>query len=570
MLYCALASDYDGTLATDGKVDAATVQALEQFKATGKRLILVTGRELADLRAVFASVRLFDIVIAENGALLYLPANEEERALAAPPPEEFVAALRAKGVDPLSVGRSVVATWTPNEGVVLDAIRELGLDWQLTFNKGAVMCLPPGINKASGLKAALEELKLSPHNAVGIGDAENDQAFLSACGCSVAVANALQAIKDSADISTTAPRGAGVQELIAGWLTDPAALFSGVRRHDIRLGEGIEEGSTVTLPSDRGAVLIAGGSGVGKTTLTHLLIERMAAGGYQFCIIDPEGDYDGLEHVIHLGDAARTPSPEDVLSVLDTPRASVAVNLLGIEVPERPAYFNKLMGQISGLRAGTGRPHWLILDEAHHLSPNTQDAEHSPLPDNLSSAVFITTRPKNLSRSALRAVGTVIGVGPEAGDVLIEFCGCTNRPAPDAPKSALAEDAVLVWNLSSEQGPRAVTVVKAKRTHHRHTRKYAEGRLGEDKSFYFRGPTGSLKLRAFNLATFLQLASGVDEETWLFHLKRGDYTTWFRDDIKDETLAAEARQIESSGDAAASREQIATAIKRRYAAADVA
>jgi HAD superfamily hydrolase (TIGR01484 family) len=569
MLYCALASDYDGTLAADGKVDAATAQALEQFKATGKRLILVTGRELEDLRAVFENLRLFDIVVAENGALLYFPATQEERALAAQPPEEFVAALRAKGVDPLSVGRSVVATWTPNEAVVLDTIRELGLDWQLTFNKGAVMCLPPGINKASGLRAALEELKLSPLNVVGIGDAENDQAFLSVCGCSVAVANAIQSVKDYADLHTAAARGAGVTELITGWLTDPAAIFSGVRKHDIRLGEETEGGRTVSLPSDRGAVLIAGASGVGKTTLTHLLIERMAAGGCQICIVDPEGDYDDLEHVIHLGDASRTPSPEDVLSVLDAPRASVTINLLGIDVPERPAYFNKLIGQIGGLRAATGRPHWLILDETHHLAPNTQDSEHTSLPDNLSSAVFITTRPRNLSRSALRSVRTVLGVGNEAADVLVEFSQAAGRLPPESSATGFAEDAVLVWDLSSERNPRAVAVGKAKRTHRRHTRKYAEGRLGEDKSFYFRGPAGTLNLRAFNLATFLQLASGVDQETWLFHLKRGDYTAWFRDDIKDEALASEARRIESIEDAADSREEIAMAIKRRYAAADV-
>ncbi len=257
-----------------------------------------------------------------------------------------------------------------------------------------------------------------------------------------------------------------------------------------------------------------------------------------------------------------------MLSVLDAPRASITVNLLGIDVPERPSYFDRLMGQISGLRAGTGRPHWLILDETHHLAPNTQDSEHTSLPDNLSSAVFITTRPRNLSRTALRAVGTVVGIGTEAADVLAEFAHATGRTQPDMLSAAPADDAVLVWNLT-EQKPRAVAVGKAKRTHRRHTRKYAEGRLGEDKSFYFRGPTGALKLRAFNLATFLQLASGVDEETWLFHLKRGDYTAWFRDDIKDEALAEEARRVESSEDAAGSREEISMAIKRRYAASEV-
>jgi hydroxymethylpyrimidine pyrophosphatase-like HAD family hydrolase len=568
MLYRALASDYDGTLATDGEVDPTTIEALQRFKATGKRLILITGRELEDLRAAFPDIGLFDVVVAENGALLYFPATQESRSLAASPPEELIAALRAKRIDPLSVGRSVIATWTPNEGAVLDAIRELGLDWQLTFNKGAVMCLPPGINKGSGLAAALDELKLSRHNVVGVGDAENDQAFLSTCGCAVAVANAIDAVKDSADLRTRATRGAGVAELIAGWLSDPSTLFSAVRKHDIPLGEVIGKGTTVSLPSDRGAVLITGVSGVGKTALTHLLVERMGAGGYQVCIVDPEGDYDGVEHVTHLGDTARTPAPEDVMSVLDSPRASVTVNLLGIDVPERPAYFHKLMGQLSGLRASTGRPHWLILDETHHLAPNTDDPEHTALPDNLSSAVFITTRPQNLSQSALGSIGTVIAVGEAAGDVLAEFSRVAGGIAPPSTPP-ISGDAVLIWEPGAGQSPRAVAVAKARHTHRRHTRKYAQGRLGEDKSFYFRGPTGSLNLRAFNLATFLQLAEGVDDDTWLHHLKRGDYSAWFKDDIKDEALASEIRQSESSQDAAESRAAIAKAIKRRYAVVDV-
>jgi hydroxymethylpyrimidine pyrophosphatase-like HAD family hydrolase len=232
MRFCALACDYDGTLACDGRVDEPTLEALRRFKATGKRLILITGRELADLRAVFDPMDDFDAVVVENGAVMYLPATQEERSLAPPPPERCIASLRAKGVKPLSVGRSIVSTWTPNESVVLETIRELGLDWQLTFNKGAVMCLPPGINKASGLRAALEQLKLSAHNVVGIGDAENDQAFLALCGCSVAVANALESVRENADLRTSAARGAGVVELIDRWLEGPGATFAdlGARR----------------------------------------------------------------------------------------------------------------------------------------------------------------------------------------------------------------------------------------------------------------------------------------------------------------------------------------------------
>ncbi|HEX4151550.1 MAG TPA: HAD-IIB family hydrolase [Steroidobacteraceae bacterium] len=568
MFFCALASDYDGTLAHDGRVDAPTLKALADLKAAGKRLILITGRELEDLRTVFDSIGEFEAVVAENGAVLYLPATQEERALAPAPPERFIAALRAKNVKPLSVGRSVVATWTPNEGVVLDVLRELGLDWQLTFNKGAVMCLPPGVNKASGLAAALDVLKLSPHNVVGVGDAENDQAFLSACGCSVAVANALESVKDRADIRTHRARGAGVAELINGWLSDPTRTFAGIHRHDIYLGDSVIDGVPAHLPSDHGAVLISGSSGVGKSTLTLLLIERMSERGYQVCIVDPEGDYSDLGYVTHLGDPKREPSTEEALSVLDSPASGLVINLLGVDVSERPVYFSKLLGQIGGLRAATGRPHWLVLDEAHHLIPNTENLGQSALPANLPSVVFITTSPASLSPAALRTVRTLIAVGDKAPEVLRQFAEILGESAPDID-ALVSADAVLVWDRTAGGAARAVAVAKAKRAHQRHTRKYAEGRLGEDKSFYFRGRTGALNLRAYNLATFLELAQGVDDATWLYHLQRGDYTHWFRESIRDDELAAVVQTLESDADPKRSRAAVTGEIKRRYAAANL-
>jgi hypothetical protein len=149
--------------------------------------------------------------------------------------------------------------------------------------------------------------------------------------------------------------------------------------------------------------------------------------------------------------------------------------------------------------------------------------------------------------------------------VLEDFCRTVKLSTPQVPL-ALEDDTVLVWGLT-DLPPQAVAVAKAKQTHRRHTRKYAEGQLGEDKSFYFRGAAGALKLRAFNLATFLQLAQGVDDDTWLFHLRRGDYARWFREAIKDDELAAAAQAAEATPDPAESRAEIAEAIKGRYAPA---
>jgi hydroxymethylpyrimidine pyrophosphatase-like HAD family hydrolase len=212
--YLALASDYDGTLATNGVVAEETVEALRRLAATGRRLILVTGRQLDDLLRAFPSATLFDSVVAENGALLYRPATQQTRLLAQPPPSRFVEALHRRGVGPIWVGQVVVATVQPNEAAVMEVVRQLGLRLQVILNKGSVMVLPALVDKATGLRAALEDLGLSAANVIGIGDAENDQAFLAMCGCGVAVANALEGLKSTANHVTIGEAGAGVREVI--------------------------------------------------------------------------------------------------------------------------------------------------------------------------------------------------------------------------------------------------------------------------------------------------------------------------------------------------------------------
>ncbi len=231
MRFLCLICDYDGTIARDGRCAPSTVEALRRVRATGRKLILATGRQLAEFQEVFPEHALFDRIVAENGAVLYEPAGQDGRALAGPPPPEFVDALRRRGVQPLSVGQCIVATWRPFESTVLEVIRGMGLELQIISNKDALMVLPSGMNKASGLRVVLDELGLSPHNTVGVGDAENDDAFLAMCECSVAVANALPALKERADLITTGSHGAGVEELIEKLLSeDLASLAPRVKR----------------------------------------------------------------------------------------------------------------------------------------------------------------------------------------------------------------------------------------------------------------------------------------------------------------------------------------------------
>jgi hydroxymethylpyrimidine pyrophosphatase-like HAD family hydrolase len=240
MHYQILATDYDGTLAHHGRVDALTIAALDRLVASGRRLVMVTGRELPELKQVFPQLDRFEWVVAENGALLYRPSTGEEKPLAEPPPERFINTLTLRGVAPMSVGRVIVATWEPHEKTVLETIHHLALERQVIFNKGAVMILPTGVNKATGLTAALAEMQVAPELVVGVGDAENDHAFLKYSGLGAAVANALPAVKETADITLLHDHGAGVVELIDRLIDNDLAdvqTRTARRRHKLAQGE---------------------------------------------------------------------------------------------------------------------------------------------------------------------------------------------------------------------------------------------------------------------------------------------------------------------------------------------
>ena len=563
MFFVALATDYDGTLAQHGEVDAATRRAIDELRQSGRKLMLVTGRTLADLRTVFDPLEQFDVIVAENGALLFIPGKKEEIPLAEPPPQALVDRLKELGVTPLAVGRAIIATWEPNETLVLKAIRELEVEQHIIFNKGAVMVLPSNVNKASGLRSALKLLRLSPHNVVGIGDAENDQAFLSSCGCAVAVNNALPTVKSKADF-VVSDHGKGVIELAHMLIKDDlASVRPRVPRAQPVIGHG-SDGSALTV-SPFETILVTGSSGSGKSTIVTALLEQLRDFAYQFCVVDPEGDYSELRDVVTLGDSKQAPRIGEALELLATPDTDIVINLLAIDPPERPPFLTKLLPELAKMRTVSGRPHWLVFDEVHHCLPAKWHPAPTTLPRELPAAIAVTVHPEEVAPEFLSLVSTVIGVGDGAAQAVERFCEMTGRKSPKIDVTPQT-DQVLVYRC--EDRFELVTARKPKEKQKRHVRKYAEGELGEDKSFYFRGPEGALNLRAQNLSTFLQLAAGVDEKTWLHHLRAGAYSRWFRDAIKDAELASEAAAIEQdhSLTAAESRARIKETVERRYTA----
>src|SRR3989442_1521849 len=495
------ACGYDGTIADGGRCSDEVAAALGRVRESGRKILLVTGRMLSVLRSVSADGdRMFAAVGAENGDVLYIPETREATTLGDAPESALVEELRRRGV-PFDRGSSIIATTEGYAEAALAAVRETGVERTLVFNKGALMLVPGGVTKGTGLEAALTVLALSHHNMVGVGDAENDHAFLAMSECAVAVADAIPALRERADYVTRTPGARGVIELIEEHLVnDLAALMPRLTRHRLPIGD-TGDGEPVTISPHATRMLIVGPSASGKSTLTGLLVERLIESGRSVLLVDPEGDYQTfaeLERVVVLGGSSERvlPTPDELRQLLHQPRTSLVLNLSAMTRVEKVAYATKALGAGAFVRSTTGLPHWLILDEAHHIAP----ADGSPVVELLragAESLCMSTLDVSDLAPELRALPNVV-----AATELEAFAAATRAAtggrAPALAGTPLAEgEAAIAW-LGPEARAQRFRVAKRRVQHRRHLRKYTEGELPPARSFYFRGPAGAPNPRPAN------------------------------------------------------------------------
>jgi hydroxymethylpyrimidine pyrophosphatase-like HAD family hydrolase len=564
MRFLALACSYDETVASGGRIDEPTVAGLRRLVASGRHLLLLSRRPLDDLLGGLPG-GLFAWVVAEHGGLLYDPGTRSDRPLADPLPEALLQALRRRSVRPPQVGRVSVAAARRDEPALRQALAETGLDLAVVADKDVVLALPHGIDKASGLEAACGELGLSPHNVAGVGDAESDRSFLRRCECAVAVANAPEALTRDCDLVTERPGSAGVVELIDRLVGDDlAGAEPRLARHRLLLGH--DRGGAVLLPAYGSNVLLAGPSGTGKSKLLAGLLERLAEQGYQFLVLDPEGDHVDAPGAAVLGDRHTAPTAQQVLAGLQDPRRPVVANLLARRLDDLPGFLRDLQAGLLDLRTRTGRPHWTVLDEAHHFLPLPGGREVPALPRWTDGLLLATVNPEHVAPAALSLAGTVLTFGDDAGATLRRYCQAIGEPAQVQGSVRLPAGEALCWRRADGGEPVRFRIAAGRTERRPHLRRWAESQLDEGKSLWLRGPEGRLNLRAATLSEFVRLAEGVDDGTWLHHLRRGDYSTWFRDGIRDEALAERAAEVERDKELPAgdSRLRVVAAIRERY------
>jgi len=561
----AVACDFDGTLA-DGQVAPATLAALTEARARGIRVILVTGRIMSELRAVFPEVdEHIDAVVAENGAVLVTHGGV--RLLAAPIGGAVSAALTGRGVAHRS-GQVLVAGAAADEPAVLEVVRGLGLYCRLVRNRGELMVLPAGVTKGSGLLEALGDLGLSPHNTIGVGDAENDHSLLDACEVGVAVANAVDALRAHADMMLALPDGEGVADLLLGPLL-AGRVHLHPRRWQFTLGAD-DRGEPVTLPGSQLNIAVCGGTGQGKSYLAGLLCEQLIRLGYCLVVFDPEGDHHGLgelpDVIITGGGEGRLAEPAEVVRLLRHGHASVVADLSHLGAAARAAYAADLASEVEAHRAATGIPQWVVVDEAH--GPIGRDPTARRLFDPAAEGyLLITWQPEDLSADALVALDAVIALGSPQPDS--RFIDLTAAVA-DMPRAEIARllagpagRAVLAWRQRPRRAA-AFTLGPRITPHLRHEHKYGHSGVEPARRFYFRTePDTPTVAVAASLAELEAELGRCDPGVLRYHCPRHDFSGWVAGVFRDERLASHLAPAEAAlpaGSHAAAVEQVRLAL----------
>ncbi|MEZ5962387.1 MAG: HAD hydrolase family protein [Planctomycetota bacterium] len=544
-----LALDYDGTIAVDGRLDPEVRSAIGDARASGLAVVLVTGRILDDLRCLIGNLRIFDAVVAENGAVLSFPLSGRSSLLAPPVPEAYVRALRDRGVV-VHVGSCLVDLDANDAHVALDILQRMELPLVCHFNRGRLMVLPQAVSKATGLRAALQIMRLSTHNAAAVGDGENDHELLRVCEVGAAVAWGSPALRAAADMIVDGDGPAAVAAYVRASSAQNRIVLPQKARRNLLLGRD-ERGGVVSLAVRGRNVLVAGDPRSGKSWVAGLLCEQLLAEHYSLCVIDPEGDYQELEAlpgVVTFGGDDPLPSVHQLRRTLRHADVSVILDLARLDAAAKRAYVDTALTTVTQLRRETGLPHRIVVDEAHYFLGDERQVR--VLDPELAGYTLITYRVSGLHDDVLARTECIIVTREtdptEARLLHARFDGREDVAHWLRVLAGLGMDEAVLLPHGEEAGGqlRRFHIAPRLTRHVRHRHKYLDLCVGASVAFQFASSSRGRHQAVRSLQEMIDVLAASPNEDLAGYARRGDLSKWVEHVIADATLADEVRDLE--------------------------
>ncbi len=565
MRYGVLAVDYDGTLSEDGHLSDDIRLALDATREADVTIVLVTGRRLSELRLVAGDLTFADAIVGENGAVITFPASGRSMRLHGPPPPAFQDELRARGVDS-TIGECVVETTAEAASTVLDVVRAQELPLVLAFNRARLMILPQAVSKATGLREALATLRLSTHNTLAIGDAENDHALLEAAEVGAAVRWGSAALARVADLVIEGRGPADIAKFLRARAADRNLPATNGRR-SVLLGHDQQRPLSLAV-RDRN-VLVSGDPRSGKSWVAGLLSEQLMLARYAVAIVDPEGDYRALEALpgVRIVGEDRPPGPGELERAFRFPDGGLVIDLSHVPYTQKLDSMRAILPALARLRRVRGLPHRIVVDEAHYFLRDV-DAE---VTEDLTRGGYtlVTYRPTDLDDGVMRQIGVIIATrhtDPREAAALARWASVDAARLASVLATLSVSEAVLLPTAEESGGDLVRFKVAPRLTAHvRHRHKYADLPVPRPLQFVFSHAPG--RPAAASLAGLAAILEQLVPAALEHHLRHHDFSRWLSEVFRDEALAHAVREVERGSisrrhpDAAGA---IVGAIRERY------
>ena len=573
MNFSVLALDFDGTIAQHDTLELPMREAIADVRTRGIVTLLVTGRILSELQGAVGSLHFVDCVVAENGSVVYFPDSGHLSVPAPAIPEAFVAELRRQGIDHRA-GYCLVDADARDAPRLLEVIRVLELPLVMIFNGGRVMTLAQGISKATGLRMALDTMRLSARNMLAIGDRENDHELLRLAEVGVAVQWGSAALRAAADFVIDGTGPPAVAQYVRHHAASQRLPVPARPRRTLRLGY-TEDGQEFALAVRGRNVLVAGDTSSGKSWVAGLLCEQLILYGYCVCVIDPEGDYrslEGLPGVTVLGGEDPPPSPRDLSHALRYPDRSVVIDLSRRSQDEKIEYVRSVLPVLNEIRRQTGLPHRIVIDEAHYFLHEPDARQLLDLERN--GYTVVTYWASRLPEELLAATDVMIVTresNPAEIDALRKWCS-TCQPADPTSWSILGRlttNQAIALPITKEAGGelRLFTLGTRLTPHVRHRQKYVDVPVSDSRAFVFAASGHGPAARARTLREFADELQQGAASRFDGYLRRADFSKWIEGVFGDYALGAAVRTLEHRHRVSPSPDtvpQVLNAIRARY------
>jgi hydroxymethylpyrimidine pyrophosphatase-like HAD family hydrolase len=564
-----LALDFDGTITVDENIHADVAAAVQEARAAGWFVVLVTGRILREVEARIGDPLPFDAIVAENGAVLKVPGLRSPVTLSREVDRRFLAELRRYAIRH-RVGLCLVEAWADDAPQIGEIIRGLQLPLGITFNLGRLMVLPHGVSKGSGLQEALWRLRASVHNAIAIGNAENDHPLLEACEVGAAVAWGSETLRRSADEVVPGEGPVAVARYIRGILATPRIPAERLRRRRVSLGT-LKTGEPLKLAVRGRNLLVGGDPKSGKSWVAGALCEQLILQRYSLCVLDPEGDYTCLESlpgvIVHaLTD--KDASIGELQRVLRHPDLSLVVDMSTVPQGDKPALVARLLTTLNRMRRATGLPHRVVVDEAHYFLNRLDDRLFDC---DLGGYLLVTHRIADLSPAVFNASEAAIVTRVDDRRQALALLPLAPPGTTESEWMALLaelaiDEAVLLPGRLEPGGVVTRFRVAGRLTAHvRHREKYADVAVSSGDAFVFTRDGRPIGRDARTIRDLLSALPALPHDVVRSHLTRGDFRRWIEEIFGDGELGAAIRLLERD-DISNVGDVVREAIAARYGA----